>query len=150
MRLHYERNNVESIKRGWSSSIYKFWCVLQDSGIIKMIRNLAPVLVKIQALYTDRCIWDYTDMWRNLCIKAFEEPCFSGNIFNLMFFHTGHNINNNAHKLFLTSSQNSTFSLSFINTNWSLATDFIVIYLPVSGPVALGPLVWSLWIYHGR
>ena len=33
---------------------YKYWCVLQGSGIIKMIRNLGPVFVKLQALYTER------------------------------------------------------------------------------------------------
>ena len=39
------------------TSIY-YWCVLQGSGIIKMIRNLAH-LIQLQALYTKRCIWDY-------------------------------------------------------------------------------------------
>ena len=40
---------------------------------------------------------------------AFQEQCFSGNIFYLMFFHTCILNNDNAHKLLFTSSQNSTF-----------------------------------------
>ena len=46
---------------------YKYWCVLQSSGIIKMTRNLAQVFVKLQALYTERCIWDYAHV-RDTCV----------------------------------------------------------------------------------
>ena len=44
-------------------------------------------------------------------MKAFEEPCFSGNMSYLMFFHTCIIRMSNAHKLFFTSSQNSTYFL---------------------------------------
>ena len=43
--------------------MYKYWCVLQGSGIIKMIRNLTLSWVKLQALYTESCIWGYTNVW---------------------------------------------------------------------------------------
>ena len=49
---------------------YKNLCVLQGSGIIKMIRNLA----KLQTLYTERCIWDYTNTWRK---KPAPPPIFT-------------------------------------------------------------------------
>ena len=46
---------------------YKYWCVLQGSGIIKMIKKeCGPVLIKLQALYTERCIWDYATHARYL------------------------------------------------------------------------------------
>ena len=70
MRLHCERNVVKSIRKGWSSSID----VLQGSGIIKMIRNLAhAVIIKLQALYTERCIWDYVHV-RDMCVFISHSP----------------------------------------------------------------------------
>ena len=96
--------------------IARFWNHQND-------KKFCQVLVKLQTLYTERCIWDYTNTWRkkpaprflrcymHINMKAFEEPCFSGNMSHLMFFHTCIIRMSNAHKLLFTSSQNSTFSL---------------------------------------
>ena len=62
MRLHVKEtvwNRPEKVDH----LAYNNLCVLQGSGIIKMIRNLAKSLVKLQTLYTERCIWDYTNTW---------------------------------------------------------------------------------------
>ena len=43
--------------------VYKYWCTARFLNDRNDIR-LGPVLVKLHALYTERCIWDYTNMWR--------------------------------------------------------------------------------------
>ena len=88
---------------------YKYWCVLQGSGIIKMIRNLAQSWTTLTC-GVKICPDFYVFTCHILNMKAFEEPCLSGNISDVLPHF--HNNNDNAHKLFFTSPQNSTFSLS--------------------------------------
>ena len=97
--------------------IARFWNHQND-------KKFCQVLVKLQTLYTERCIWDYTNTWRKILppsftmlydifgnMKAFEEPCFSGNMSFLMFFHTCIIRMIKLTNYLFTSSQNSTFSL---------------------------------------
>ena len=52
---------------------YKNLCVLQGSGIIKNDKKFGQVLVKLQTLYTERCIWDYTNTWRKKSYPNFYD-----------------------------------------------------------------------------
>ena len=97
--------------------IAKFWNHQNE-------KKFGQVLVNLQALYIEGCIWDYTNMWRkNLsrflrCYMPYLE--YEG-IWRAMLFRDHvlsdvlppmHYNNDDAHKLFSTSSQNSTFSLT--------------------------------------
>ena len=68
MRLHCERNVEESIRKCWLSSILvlvctaRFWNHQND-------KKFGPVLVKLQALYTERCIWDYATRARHYQVQ---------------------------------------------------------------------------------
>ena len=44
---------------------HKYWCVLQG----------CEVMVKLQALYTERCIWDYTNMWYKYLFDLYDVTC---------------------------------------------------------------------------
>ena len=50
----------------WSEKVdhlvYKYCCVLQGSGIIKMIRNLAQSWYSYKHC-TQKDVWNYTNMW---------------------------------------------------------------------------------------
>ena len=48
-------------------------------------------------------------------MNAFEEPWFSGNFFLSDVLSNLHSNNDNAHKILFTSSQNTTFSLRFVD-----------------------------------
>ena len=96
--------------------VFKYSCVLQGSGIITMIRNLArswpsykhgtqndvygttrahgeknlpPIFTMFHVIFR---------IWRHLKSHAFQGTCL-----NFMFFHPLHNNNDNAHKLYFTS-----------------------------------------------
>ena len=100
--------------------IARFWNHQND-------KKFGQVLVKLQTLYTERCIWDYTNTWRKKPTPP-PPPSFTSymtyleykGIWRAMLFREHvlsdvlphlHNKNDNARKLFFTSSQNSTFSL---------------------------------------
>ena len=97
--------------------IARFWNHQND-------KKFGKVSVKLQTLYTERCIWDYTNTWRKhpsrflRCYMTYLEydgiwraMLFTEHVLSDVFPHL-HKNNANAHKLFFTSSQNSTFSLS--------------------------------------
>ena len=65
MRLHCERNVVESIRKGWSSSMY-IWVCTARLWNHQNDKKFGPVLVKLQALDTERCIWDYATHARHV------------------------------------------------------------------------------------
>ena len=123
MWLHCERNGVKSIRKVWSSSIEVLVCNARFYNY-QNDEKFGPVLVKLQALYTERCIWDYISCIQNpsrfcWCFIPYLE--YSG-IWRAMLFREDFlsdvlphlpNDNDNAHKLFFTSSQNSIFSLNY-------------------------------------
>ena len=63
MRLNCERNGVESTRNGWSSSIKEFVCIARFWNH-QNDKKFGHILVKLQTLYRERCIWDYTNTWR--------------------------------------------------------------------------------------
>ena len=55
MRLRCERTMWNRSEKVYQLA-YKYWCVLQGSGIITNDKKFGPFLVKLQALYTKRCM----------------------------------------------------------------------------------------------
>ena len=131
------------------------------------VKKFGPVLVKFQTLYTKRCIWDYTNTWRKnpsrfvRCYMTYLE--YEG-IWSAMLFREHvlsdvlphlHNNNDNAHKLSFTSSQNSTFSLTFIYKDSSIMYFMIttgqyhyLLCLRITGLLS-SLLAIFLWKCHG-
>ena len=79
MRLHpTERcHGWNRPRKGWTNAFH----ALISIGVIlikvlriwstQWCRNLSQVLVKLQTLYTERCMWDYTNTWRKKSVPIF-------------------------------------------------------------------------------
>ena len=136
MRLNCQKNDVESTRKGWSSSIQvlvctaRFWNHQND-------KKFGPVLKKLQALYTERCIWDCTNMWhKNLsrflcCYMPYLEY---ESIWRAMLFREHflsdvlphlHNTMITPTNYFFLSSQNSTLSLIHLDLDHEAASSTI-------------------------
>ena len=61
MRLHCEID-----QKSWSSSTARFWNHQND-------KKFGPVFMKLQALYTERGIWDYAHV-RDMCVFISHSP----------------------------------------------------------------------------
>ena len=65
MRLQSLGNGVESTRKGCSSSKYVFVCIARFWNHHND-KKFGQVLVKLQALYTERCIWDQASHARHM------------------------------------------------------------------------------------
>ena len=102
---------------------YKYWCVLQVYRIIKWLDIWHSLGKVTSTVHRKKCIWDYTNMshkngasFLNCYLSYLEyEGIWRAMLFREHFLSDDlphlHKNNDKAHKLFLTSSQNSTFSL---------------------------------------